>query len=263
MRSHDHSFVVPAYGDPPHLEACLQSLATQDAASTIVVATSTPNQSISRLADRYGAVLRINPERNGIGADWNFALASAPTGWVTIAHQDDIYLPGFSAATMQAANSSPDAVLVFTGYEELVGATTRRDTTLLRIKNALLELGFTGGNHARSRFFKTNALRFGCAIPCPAVTLNVGATGLRFREDLKIDLDWAAWLELARGRGSFVYVREVLMQHRVHAQSETTAGISGGIRAAEDRLMLRQMWPSLIADAIAATYGIAYRSNVG
>ena len=173
MSSHDHSFVVPAYGDSPHLEACLRSLAAQEEASPVIIATPTPSEEMSRLARRYGATLEINPERNGIGADWNFALASASTAWVTIAHQDDIYLPGFSAATMQAADSDPDAVLVFTGYEELVDGTARRDTMLLRIKKVLLELGFAGVNRAHSRFFKTNTLRFGCAIPCPAVTLNV------------------------------------------------------------------------------------------
>lgn len=261
MTDTSHSFVIPAYGDSPHLEACLASLTAQSDRSGIVIATPTPSVRLRELSEAFDARLCVNESGRGIGADWNFALSCARTPWVTIAHQDDVYLPGFVVATMAAARATHDASLVFTGYEELVDTTTRRDTTLLRLKRILLELGFVGGNVARNRFFKTNALRFGCAIPCPSVTLNLSATGLRFREDLKIDLDWEAWLRLARSQGSFVYVRDVLMQHRVHAESETSAGIAGGARAAEDRAILRMMWPVLIADAIAATYGIAYRSN--
>lgn len=261
MTYQQHSFVIPAYGDSPHLEACLQSLVSQRSRSRIVIATPTPSDAMSTLAKAYDAELCINRAKHGIGADWNFALSCAKTPWVTLAHQDDIYGPDFASSTMDAALGSSGALLVFTDYEELVGTTVRRDTALLRIKRVLLELGFLGGQSARLRFFKTNVLRFGCAIPCPSVTLNVAATGIRFREDLKIDLDWAAWLHLARTRGTFLYVRKCLMQHRVHEESETSAGIAGGARANEDRAVLREMWPGPIADMIAATYGIAYRSN--
>jgi hypothetical protein len=256
-----HCFVVPVYGDSPHLGECLQSLAAQEHASPVVVTTPTPSDYIATMAARHGAELRVNPRGGGIGIDWNFALGHAVAPWVTIAHQDDIYLPGFASATMRAAAAEPEAVLAFTGYAEQLDGRVRSSSTLLRIKRALLELGFAGGTRAASRFAKTNVLRFGCAIPCPSVTLNLARTGLRFREDLRIDLDWAAWLQLARTPGAFLYVRETLMLHRVHAASETSAGIAGGVRAAEDRALLREMWPGPVADLIAATYGIAYRSN--
>lgn len=256
-----HSFVVPAYGESPHLRSCLESLASQSRVSPVIVATPTPNAHIAGLADEFGASLRINPSGGGIGIDWNFALSCATSRWVTIAHQDDIYLPPFAASTMDAVQRNPDASLVFTAYAERVGDTVRVQTTLLRIKRALLELGFLGGERAATRFFKTNTLRFGCAIPCPAVTVDMGRGAFRFREDLRLNLDWAAWLGFARQPGAFVYVRDVLMHHRVHAESETSAGIAGGLRAMEDRALLRMLWPGPIADAIAGTYGIAYRSN--
>ncbi len=259
--SSDHCFVVPAYGESPHLSACLQSLARQEAASPVLVATSTPNRHIAALAERHGATLHVNPVAGGgIGADWNFALGVAPTRWVTLAHQDDVYLPGFAGRTLAALRRHPGALLAFCDYGELELDRERPVSTLLRIKRVLLELGFLGGERARQRFFKTNALRFGCAIPCPAVTLDSG-TGLRFRTDLAVDLDWAAWLELARRPGAFVYVRERLMLHRVHPDSETSAAIGAGRRAEEDRAILRGLWPGFVADALVASYAIAYRSN--
>lgn len=257
----NHSFVVPAYGESPHLQACLQSLDAQAVRTRTLVATSTPNRHIQALAEAHGAAVHVNPQRGGIGSDWNFALDAATTPWVTLAHQDDIYLPDFTARVLQALSRHPDAVLAFCGYDEIEGDRLRPTSTLIRIKQALLELGFVGGARASTRLFKTNALRFGCAIPCPAVTVNRETTGLRFRTDLKVDLDWAAWLELARRPGAFVYVREPLMRHRVHRDSETSAAIDAGHRLAEDEALLRTLWPAPVARAIVASYRIAYRSN--
>lgn len=257
----DHCFVVPAYGESPHLPDCLASLAAQTTRTRTLIATSTPNQHIRQIAEDHGVQVHINPQRGGIGSDWNFALQAATAPWVTLAHQDDLYLPDFARLTLDALARHPAAVLAFTGYDEIEGGRVRPTSTLIRIKQALLELGFVGGSRASTRLFKTNALRFGCAISCPSVTVNRQTTGLRFRTDLKVDLDWAAWLELARKPGDFVYVRGALMQHRLHAQSETSAAIDDGHRLAEDEFLLRSLWPESIARAITASYRIAYRSN--
>jgi glycosyltransferase involved in cell wall biosynthesis len=255
-----HCFVVPAYGESPYLEACLQSLRDQTTGTSIRIATSTPNSHIQSLADRYAIPVHVNSQRGGIASDWNFALEVATTPWVTLAHQDDVYLPGFSDRVSQAISRHADAVLLFSNYQEIEGHKVRPPTTLMRIKRVLVELGFVGGSRASTRFFKTNVLRFGCAIPCPAVTLK-RSTDLRFRRDLKVDLDWAAWLELASKPGAFVFLREVLMQHRVHPESETSAAIDTGYRLAEDELLLNSLWPSAIARAILRSYRLAYRSN--
>lgn len=224
------------------------------------MATSTPNTHITRLASRYGAALHVNPQAGGIGSDWNFAMQAAGSRWVTLAHQDDIYLPAFADRTLHALSRHPDAVLAFSGYREIENDRIRPMSLLLRVKQVLLELGFLGASHVSARFLKTNALRFGCSIPCPAVTINT-SSGLRFRTDLKVDLDWAAWLELARAPGAFVYVRERLMLHRVHPDSETSAAIDAGHRLAEDEALLRTLWPAPIARAIVASYRFAYQSN--
>lgn len=256
----DHCFVVPAYGESPHLSECLESLATQSVKSRILIATSTPNSHIIDLARDFGIPVRVNEQRaGGIGVDWNFALAQASSAWVTLAHQDDIYLPDFSNRMREGLSRSPSAVLAFSSYEELEGDKLRATSPLLLIKKALLEIGFLGRTRVSSRFSKTNALRFGCPIPCPAVTMRSDA--LLFDTSLKVDLDWAAWLNLADRSGAFVYIRQPLMRHRVHSESETSAAISKGIRLAEDRMILESLWPTFIARAILASYRIAYRSN--
>jgi glycosyltransferase involved in cell wall biosynthesis len=256
-----HTFVVPAYGCSPHLAECLASLQAQTWPSPVVVTTPTPYEGLAALVEGYGARLVVNPAGGGIGRDWNFALAHAKAPWVTVAHQDDLYLPTFVETTLQLADATPRATLVMTGYAELLGAQARAHTPMLWIKRVLLELGFLGRSSVARASSKRRLLRFGCPIPCPSVTLRVDRTGLRFREDLKVNLDWEAWLRLAASPGAFAYSRERLLLHRIHADSETTAGIRGGVRAREDLMLFESLWPKPVARLLARGYALSYAAG--
>lgn len=258
-----HSFVIPAYGRSPYLVDCLRSLTAQTVPSPIVLSTSTPHDGIGALAEAFGAALFVHGPNGGIARDWNAALAQARTPWVTIAHQDDVYLPEFTRRTLALADQCADAVLVATGYGELLepGGETRTGSTMLAIKRLLMELGFLGRSVVHSRAAKQRLLRFGCPIPCPSVSLHVAKAPLRFREDLKVDLDWEAWLRLAAAPGAFAYDRQVLMLHRIHRGSETSAGVRGGVREAEDRIMFESLWPRPIAALLARAYALAYEEG--
>ena len=59
------------------------------------MATSTPNEWIQGLAEKYEIPLYINTGEGGIAQDWNFAYRQAKTDYITIAHQDDIYEPNY------------------------------------------------------------------------------------------------------------------------------------------------------------------------
>lgn len=258
----DHGFVVPAHGQSPHLADCLASLAAQSRPSEIVVCTSTPFPELEALAVRFDARVVVHGPNAGIGHDWNQALASATTPWVTLAHQDDVYLPDFTASSMALAASVPDAVLVLTDYAELLGdGRERRNSAMLAIKRVLLELGFLGASSIRTPAAKRRLLRFGCPVPCPSVTLRLDRTGLRFREDLKVNLDWDAWLRLAAEDGAFAYSRDVGMLHRIHAGSETSAGVRGGVRAREDLMMFESLWPRPVARLLARAYAASYATG--
>lgn len=256
-----HSFVVPAYGFSPHLAECLASLKAQTlSGSEIVVVTSTPSAELAGLVGEWGLPLVVHVGRPGIAHDWNAALEQASGDWITIAHQDDTYHPRFCEATLSALQGVDDALIVFTDYEEWGEGGPRERSALLRIKRVLLELGFLGRSVVRSRFERVNALRFGCAIPCPSVTMRRDAK-IRFDPDFGVNLDWAAWLDLCERDGSFVWVRDVLMAHRIHEESETTQAIAAGRRAQEDERLLRRLWPAWIARMIVRSYGLAYASN--
>lgn len=253
-----HTFVVPAYGRSPHLRDCLASLQAQTRRSSVVVTTPTPYEGLDALVADHGATLVVNPQGGGIGRDWNFALAQTRTPWVTLAHQDDLYLPGFAETTLALAEATPDATLVLTGYAELAGARVRAHTSMLWIKRLLLELGFFGRRSVASAAGKRRLLRFGCPIPCPSVTLRLDRHGVRFREDLKVNLDWDAWLRLAASPGAFAYSRQRLLLHRIHGDSETSAGVRGGARAREDLMLFESLWPKPVARLLARGYARSY-----
>lgn len=262
IASIDHAFVIPAHGESPYLERCLESLHAQQTVSPVTIATRTATPGIVSLAREYGATVCVNNQlQTGIGNDWNFALQCTDAAWVTLAHQDDVYDPEFSTLVIDSVGRHDDAILVTTAYRELFEDSVRKNSSLMIVKKLLMEFGFAGSERARLSFAKQNTLRFGCAIGCPTATINMAKTQLRFRTDLKNNLDWAAWLQLSRTQGDFVYLRRPLMSHRIHRNSETTSGLDSGTRESEDRLLLRSFWPAAIADLIASTYGLAYRSN--
>lgn len=259
MSDAGHTFVVAAYGRSPHLAACLASLQRQRTPSRIVVCTSTPYPGIDALAGQHGAELVLHEPNRGIGHDWNVALAQSRTEWTTIAHQDDVYRPEFVHALVAAGSQLEDPLIVFCDYAERCGETVRADTPLLRVKRRLLQAGFLGRDAVRSPAAKRRALRFGSPIPCPAVMYHRRALqGFRFREDFKVCLDWAAWLDLAARPGAFGWVREALMEHRIHDGSETSAGLGDGTRAREDSVLLASLWPAPVARLILASYRLAY-----
>ena len=49
----DHTFAVCAYQESPYLEECIKSLKKQTIKSNILIATSTPNDYIKGIADKY------------------------------------------------------------------------------------------------------------------------------------------------------------------------------------------------------------------
>ena len=258
---HSHTFLVPAYKESPYLADCLKSLKNQTTASRIVISTSTPSTLTQDIAEEFGVDYHTHSPNKGIAHDWNFGLHKVQTQWVTVAHQDDVYLPDFTASVMKAISTTQNPSLIFTDYAEISERSVRSQTKLLKIKQALLQLGFLGRSAIKSRWSKTNVLRFGSPIPCPSVTFKTPIAEPLFEQGFKLNMDWAAWLKKAREPGEFVWIREVLMHHRIHEMSETTKGISQGYRAHEDLEILQRMWPRPIARAIAASYAIAYKSN--
>jgi Glycosyltransferases involved in cell wall biogenesis len=255
-----HAFVVPAYGQSPYLDACLASLAAQRRPSRIHVATSTPYDGLDALCARHGASLNVHAPNLGIGRDWNMALRQSDADWITVAHQDDLYDPGFSESVMTLVAGSGDCGFVFTDAREVDEAGAVRGASMnQRVKRLLAGSAFLGRRQIRGSLARRILLGFGNPVSCPAVTINMRLhPDFVFREDLRTNMDWMAWVDLSRTAG-IARIREKMMSHRVHGASETARCLDDGARRREDKMVFAEMWPRAISVPLQRLYALSYR----
>lgn len=251
-----HTFVICAYKESAFLEACIRSVLEQEYPSRVLIATSTPNDHIQQLAYRFGIPVIENPEQKGIGYDFDFAMHAGHTPLVTVAHQDDVYDPGFSKQVIEAWQ--PDTLIAYTDYREIDGDGADIPVNRnLRIKKMLLfPTRFRSISGLRG--IKRSAIALGNGICCPSVTFAAEKMPKRlFSGKMKSNVDWSAWEILSRKKGRFTYIPQTLMSHRIHEEATTNQMIRDHKRTAEDLAMFRRFWPEWIAKRLYAFYSKA------
>ena len=265
----DHSFVIMAYGECPYLDECLDSLKKQTIRSKIIMSTSTPNQYLTNMAQKHEIELIVNPDRIDVIADGNFALRQAATNYVTLAHQDHVYLPGYTETLLAAAKKHSNSLIAFCNYEELVHKDDKKEPYIrskslnFLIKNLMLTRVFKQKTEAtETEIEKMKLLCWGNPIAGPSVIFNRKNIGDDFAFSGSFNIaDWDAWINLAQKNGSFVFVNQVLLQRRLHLASNTSVGIANRTRLRDDRLMFEKFWPPLLAKIISRIYSLSYINN--
>lgn len=255
-----HTFVIPAYGESAYLGECIESLQNQKLKSTVIMVTSTPCDYISDYAEKYHIPLYVNEGEAGISGDWNFGISKVETPLFTIAHQDDVYLPDYSLRILQEYRTAKNPIILFTDYWELRGGKVVKEDKLLKVKRLML-LPLKRRSSWNSRFWRRRVLSMGDPICCPSVTyVRERFPKGTFKSNLKANLDWQAWEKLSRLDGSFVYLSEPLMEHRVHSESTTNKILENNARGREDLYMFEKFWPKPIAKLIDCLYSTNEKS---
>ena len=255
----NHTFVICAYKESQFLEECIKSVLSQKVKSNVFISTSTPNEYISNLAKKYDLEVKVNNGKSGIGHDWNFGVSQTKTDYVTIAHQDDIYMENYLEEITKDLEKGKDFVIAFTDYRELKNSEIIPLTLNLKIKKVLLS---PLRLFKKSKFVKRRVLSLGSSICCPSVTINTKIAGKTpYRTDLKCDLDWDTWDSMIQYKERFLYISKELMQHRIHEESETSNLIQNNTRLEEDFLMFSKYWPKPIAKLIMKFYSKAIKTN--
>ena len=256
----DHSFYILAYHDSPFIEECINSLIHQTIKSDIFISTSTPSEFLKNLSDKYKIPLLINSNRQGMASDWSFAYNSSTSKYLTLAHQDDIYLPEYTESNINALKDLPDALIAFSHYQELVGNHVKNLTFNILVKRIILWFFFLFKYNINNIFIKRLMLFFGNPISCPGVLYNKENIGeFNFNKDFDINLDWDAWLYFAEQRGAFVYIKKNLFIHRIHEKAESIKGITDERRLREDKMMLEKIWPKGMHQIMSAFYSFSRR----
>jgi hypothetical protein len=260
----DHTFVIPAYLESPHLETCIKSLLCQTIKSKIIITTSTPCAYSKNMADRYSIPYFVNvSDVTDVATNWNFALSKTDTKLATIAHQDDEYEPAYAESVINKVQKykKNDLLIVFTDYKDMIDGIARTFSLNALVKDILLS-PFIFSKVIKSVFLKKMVLAFGNPICCPSVTFNMEVLrGFEFPLDYKVDLDWYAWYQLASRPGAFLFVNKKLTRHRLHSGSGTVAVINDGTKNNDDYRMFELIWGSRFAKLIAKIYAISHKDN--
>ena len=253
-----HTFVICAYKESAFLEDCVRSLVGQTKKTKLIMTTSTPNEHIKDIAERYDIPLIVREGKSDIRDDWNFAYDHADTEWVTIAHQDDIYDSYYAEEMYEKIKGQSDAIAYVSDYlpikHDQIGP---RDVNskIRRILRIPLRFNFLCGK----RFVKRSVLSLGNSICCPAVTYNKKILGPSFFTcELKFNIDWDTFLKIANMNGKFLYTDKPLVYYRVYDGATSKDFIESHKREIDDIYMFRKFWPDWVVKIIMHFYKKAY-----
>lgn len=261
MDKHNHTFVICAYKESAYLEECILSLINQSVKSNIIMITSTPNEYISNLANKYDIKLHINNGESGIVQDWNFGYNLANTRYITIAHQDDVYSEQYAKKVLARLVNSKKPLIAFTDYGELRNGEFIDKNKMLSIKR-LMMWPLECKIFCNSIWIRRRILSMGNPICCPSVTFcKDNMPDVVFNVKYRACEDWEAWEKLSKLKGEFCYVTDILMHHRIHEESETSIIIGDNVRSVEDYDMYCKFWPKFIANILIRFYSKAQNSN--
>lgn len=261
-----HCYAICAYKESPYLERCVKSIVEQECEekSEIMICTSTPNDYISGIAEKYQIKLMVNPERGDIQSDWNFAYNNCNSEYITLIHQDDLYHKRYSECLFSAIRKFDDISIYYSKYRALVtdenGEDIQNDINC-RLRN-FLSLPMRVPLFQKSRFWKVAILRLGNSICCSSVTYNRKILGEKdlFQSELRYSLDWDTFLTLAERKGRFFYDKHVLTYFRIHKGSTSMKCIDNDSREKEDYIMFCKMWGKTFARIIMVFYKGAYKN---
>lgn len=254
----NHTFAICAYKESEYLEDCIKSLKGQTVKTNIIMATSTPNDYVKNLAEKYNIPLFVRDGKSDIRDDWNFAYNSAKTDWVTIAHQDDEYNKRYVEEMLKKVKQVKNPIAFVTDYIPIKNGKIGPRDINSKIRK-FLRTPLKNNKFAGTKFWKKAVLSLGNSICCPAVTYNKAVLGESFfTSELKFNIDWDTFLKIANIPGTFAYVDKPLTYYRVHDGATSKEFIVDHRRIKDDTYMFNKFWPKWITKIIMHFYKKAY-----
>lgn len=255
------SFIICAYGESPYLEDCVVSLLNQKEKCFVAISTSTPNKLVKKIAKKYDVPLYINDKNNGYCDDFMFAFNKATTDYVTLAHQDDIYLEDFSKEMIKKIKKHQKILILFSNYYDYKKDTIIKNSKLLFVKrflNFLLRFPV----FQKSKIIRKRILSLGNPICSPTVTFNKSLIDKPVYDcPFDTSYDWYTWINYVKKDGRFVYINKPLLLRRINEESETTKMIGNNLKKNADYQIFKLFWPDFIARKMVKIYSISEKNN--
>jgi Glycosyl transferase family 2 len=214
------SVVMPVHGGAEWIAATLDSLVVaQTDGFEIILIDSSPSEDTSRVVDTYAVKLPLRTLQRSDLKPWqtktNLGVELAAADHVCILHQDDLWLPGRSAAIRRWIESAPEAPLHFAPTVVI----DRRGRRMGRWACPLPPERALTAEFVLERLLVQNFV----AVPAVVFRRDAWLACGGMDETLWYTPDWDVWAKLAAA-GSAVYHDEATTAFRIHGGSQTVAG---------------------------------------
>lgn len=254
----DFTFVVCTYKECEYLEECIMSLKNQTLKANILISTSTPNDYVQQIADKYGIEIRVNPNGGQI-KDYNFAMEQPETELVMLMHQDEVLVKDFVEKVLFSLNHVKKPIIAFTNYIEMHNdVVDEKPSLMVKIKRLML-LPLHVRAFSGTWLGKRGIQLLGDSITHPTVVcVKKEMPEEVFREKYKASMDWDLWERLSKQKGSFAYIKDVLLYHRMNDENQTVKLLNTtNARYEEEYEIFCRFWPKWIAKLIMKVYSKA------
>lgn len=272
-----HIFAISAYGESPYLEDCIASLENQTSPGEILLCTSTPSPYLEKTAASHGLPYFVRNGSSSLRDDWNFCVkkaAEAGAELVTIAHQDDVYLPDYAKNVQSAYDRASEkdcdeyaentkampgkhpVSVIFTAAENIDGMGNPVEPKAEKVKRLLRWPLTTPLKNTKAG--RRLSLAFGNSVPCPACTYVLKDKKKEnefFSSSCRFVIDWKKLAELAQEGGRFEYVKEPGIRIRLHEGQETARMMQDDTRRREELEMFEQFHTKPVARLLMKFYG--------
>ena len=213
------TIVMPVYNGARHLREALASLLQQRARIVCVDDASTDDS--AAIARACGVELVRNDRRLGLAENWNRCAALVTTPYFVLAHQDDVYEPGYAEALLALLEAHPRAFIAHCKTTAIDDGGRAIATPAARYKESLWprhDPYEEGGDAALRRLARGNF------IVAPSVMFRTAAArAVGTFSPLEFVLDWEYWLRGLLAGYTIAGTHRRLLRFRRHAGTATRA----------------------------------------
>lgn len=213
------SVAMPVHNGIRDLPATLASVAAEHPDGVeFLIYDSSPNEACRDIVARYAGQLAIRyaavPDLRGWPDKTNLAIADASAPYVTMLHQDDLWLPGHVAALRAAIAAHPDAAMHVAG-SRFIDA----DGRVIGRWSLPFSVGIWSGTDFGRRLIVQNVI----AIPSPIFRRDAWLAVGGMDTSLWYTADWDLYLKILRKGDVSVRHRDTTA-FRLHSSSLTMTG---------------------------------------
>ena len=211
------TILMPVWNGARHLREALESLR---GARVVVVDDASADDSVA-IATACGAEVVRNDRHLGLAANWNRCLRLAATPYFALAHQDDVYEPGFAAVMLALLEAHPRAFIAHCKTMAIDDDGRAIATPAARYKESLWprhDPYEEGGDAALQRLARGNFIVAPSVVFRAEAVLAIGAFS-----PFDFVLDWEYWLRGVLAGWTIAGTHSRLVRFRRHAATATRA----------------------------------------